>query len=466
MLKNNSNEEEKKNVRVGVKEAILILVVLFCILGFLIIGLHLSPQVPILTALAFLMFYGKIRGFAWNDIMEGIENGIKPGIIPLMIFLMIGSLIACWIFSGTIPTIMYFGFNIISAKFFLPTVFIVCSLVAISCGSSFTTVSTMGIAFVGIGAVLGINSGLTVGAIVSGAFFGANVSPLSGTTNLAAGIGKIDLYTHIKSLLSTDIPAFVISLIMYFFFGLGTKTTKLTQVATMMEQVKQHFWISPWALIPVILLLVLAWMKVPAVPSLIAGSAMGLLIGIVHNPKVSVSTLANYVMDGYVAHTGNKMIDTLFSKGGISSMLSSAALIILALALGGMLIKFNIISVLINKMSTFVKTPGRLGLLTAIGSIGINYLVGEQYLSIILPGQAFEKTYDKLNLPHKYLTRTLNDAGAAVNSIVPWGVSGTFISGALQIEALKYIPFTFFPIVVTVLTIILMFGIKTKVAKE
>lgn len=141
-------------------------------------------------------------------------------------------------------------------------------------------------------------------------------------------------------------------------------------------------------------------------------------------------------------------------------MLSSAALIILALALGGTLIKFNIIGVLINKMSSFVNTPGKLVLLTALGSVGVNYLVGEQYLSIILPGQTFEKSYDRLELPHKYLTRTLNDAGAAVNSIVPWGVSGTFISGALQIEALKYIPFAFFPIIVPLLTIILGFFVK------
>lgn len=453
-------KKENKTVHIGVAEAVLILIVLFCILGFLIIGLHISPQVPILTALTFLMFYGKIRGFSWNDIMDGLESGIKPGIIPLMIFLMIGSLIACWIFSGTIPTIMYFGFNIISAKFFLPTVFIVCSLVAITCGSSFTTVSTMGIAFIGIGTVLGINPGLTVGVIVSGAFFGANVSPLSGTTNLAAGIGEIDLYTHIKSLLLTDIPAFVISLVIYFFLGLGTKSVRLIQVTLMMQQIKGHFWVSPWTLIPVVLLLALAWLKVPAVPSLIAGSAMGLLVGFIHNPKISISTLASYVMNGYVAHTGNKMLNALFSKGGISSMLSSAALIILALALGGTLIKFNIIGVLINKMSSFVDTPGKLVLLTALGSVGVNYLVGEQYLSIILPGQTFEKSYDRLELPHKYLTRTLNDAGAAVNSIVPWGVSGTFISGALQIEALKYIPFAFFPIIVPLLTIILGFFVR------
>ena len=170
---------EKKNrvIHISVMEAILILIALFYILVFLIIVLRISPQVPILTALAFLIFYGKLRLFSWDDIMDGLESGIKTGIIPFMIFLMIGSLIACWIFSGTIPTIMYFGFNIISSKFFLPTVFVVCSLVAIACGSSFTTVSTMGIAFIGIGTVLRINPGLTVGAIVSGAFFGANISP-------------------------------------------------------------------------------------------------------------------------------------------------------------------------------------------------------------------------------------------------------------------------------------------------
>lgn len=455
------NKKDEKT-KISAFEAVVVLLVLFCILGFLIIGLDISPQVPILVVLTLLMFYGKLRGFSWDDVMDGIESGIHPGIVPLVIFLMIGALIACWIFSGTIPTIMYFGFNIISAQFFLPTVFIVCTMVAIVCGSSFTTISTMGIAFLGIGTVLGINAGLTVGAIVSGAFFGANVSPLSGTTNLAAGIGEIDLYTHIKSLIMTDIPAGIIAAVIYFLCGMGTKSAKLTQVTSLMTQIQHHFWISPWTLIPVILLLVLAWLKVPAVPSLIAGSAVGLLVGFIHNPKVSVSTLANYVMNGYVAHTSNKMINSLFSKGGISSMLSSAALIILALSFGGLLIKFNIIGVLIDRMARLVNTPGKLILSTAIGSVAVNFLVGEQYLSIILPGQSFEKSYDKLDLPHKYLTRTLNDAGAAVNSIVPWGVSGTFISGVMQIAALKYLPFAFFPLLVPVLTVVLGFCIKKK----
>lgn len=458
----NGENSNKTDPQIGLAEAIIILLVAFGVLGYLIIGLHISPQVPILVALTLLMFYGRMRGFSWNAIMDGIEAGIKPGIIPLMIFLMIGALIACWIFSGTIPTIMYFGFNIISAKFFLPTVFIVCSLVAITCGSSFTTVSTMGIAFIGIGTVLKINPGLTVGAIVSGAFFGSNVSPLSGTTNLAAGIGKVDLYKHIRSLLVTDGLAFVITACIYFICGLGTKNIRLTAVTLMMHQIKANFWVSPWTLIPVGLLLILAWLKVPAVPSLIAGSATGLIVGFIHNPRISIATLANYVMNGYVAHTGNKMLNMLFSKGGISSMLSSAALIILALALGGMLIKFKVIDSLISGISSFTDSVGKLVFMTAIGSFIVNYLIGEQYLSVILPGQAFEKSYDRLGIDHKYMTRTLNDAGAAVNSIVPWGVSGTFIVGALQISALKYIPFAFFPILVPFLTILAGFFVKKR----
>ncbi|WP_290033381.1 Na+/H+ antiporter NhaC [Ligilactobacillus cholophilus] len=457
-----SNNKQQDKPQISLFEAITILVILFCVLGYLIIAQQISPQVPILVVLTLLMFYGKFRGFSWDDVMEGIEEGIKPGITPLMIFLMIGALIACWIYSGTIPTIMYFGFNLISAQFFLPTIFIVCSLVAIICGSSFTTISTIGIAFMGIGTVLHINPALTVGAIVSGAFFGANVSPLSGTTNLAAGIGGIDLYDHIKSLLFTDMPAFLIVLFMYFVCGLGTKNVQLTAVAKMMTQIQQHFWISFWAILPIILLLVLAWMKVPAVPSLIAGSALGVLVGFIHNPHTSLATIADYIMNGYVTHTHNKMLDTLFSKGGISSMLSSAALIILALALGGLLIKFDIIGTIINHLSATVNRPGSLICLTALSCIGVNFLVGEQYLSIILPGQAFETSYLKQNLPHQYLTRTLNDAGAAVNAIVPWGVSGTFIAGALQIDAMKYIPYAFFPLLVPVITIIIGFFMKKR----
>ncbi|WP_295731903.1 Na+/H+ antiporter NhaC [uncultured Limosilactobacillus sp.] len=449
-------KKEREKPHVGILESLLVVICILVILGYLIIFKSQSPQVPLLVSVIVLMLYGFIRGFGWDAVMAGLEEGIKPGVIPLVIFLMIGVLIATWIYSSTIPTIMYFGFKIISVKFFLPTVFIVCSLVGLTCGSSFTTVSTMGIAFMGIGVALKINPGLIAGAIVSGAFFGANTSPLSGTTNLAAGVGEIDLYQHIKSLLWTDVPAWVISLILFSVMGMGHSDASLRTITVMTGELQHGFWISWWTVLPVLLLLVMAWLKVPAVPSLAFGSFFAVIIGWLHNP-IKLNTLANYIMNGYIAHTGSKSMDQLLSKGGISSMLSSLALIIFALALGGLLIKFNIIGALIDGMEKVVNSVGRLVLATAITCFGVNFLVGEQYLSVILPGESFKKSFEKMRLPATYLTRVLNDAGAAVNSIIPWSVSGVFISGTLQISPFKYIPYAFFPIIVPILTIIVGF---------
>lgn len=456
------SERDKPNA--GVFESIIVVIAILFILGYLIIFSGQSPQVPLLISVVALMLYGIIRGFNWDEIVGAIEDGIKPGVIPLMIFLLIGVLIATWIYSGTIPTIMYFGFKIISVKYFLPTVFIVCSLVGITCGSSFTTVSTMGIAFIGIGSALKINPGITAGAIISGAFFGANVSPLSGTTNLAAGVGKIDVYEHIKSLIWTDLPVWIVTLIGYTFLGFGHKKVSLMKITVMTQQLSNGFWISFWTILPIILLLVLAWLKVPAVPSLAFGSFFAVIIGWLHHP-IKLNTLANYIMGGYVARTGSKTMDALLSKGGINSMLSSLALIIFALSLGGLLIKFHIIGSLIDGLGRFVNTAGKLVLITTITCIGVNFLVGEQYLSVILPGESFKSSFDKMNLPRTRLTRTLNDAGAAVNSIIPWSVSGVFIQGALQVSPVKYIPYSFFPLFVPIFTVLAGFMLEHRTNK-
>ncbi|MCH3921645.1 Na+/H+ antiporter NhaC family protein [Limosilactobacillus sp.] len=435
-------------------ESLAVLVVILCILGYLIIVRKQEPQAPLFIAFTFLAIYGRLRGFSWDTVMDGMRSGLRAGVDPLVIFLSIGVLIATWIFSGTIPTIMYFGFKIISVKFFLPTVFIVCTLVGVACGSSFTTVSTMGIAFIGIGATLKINPGLTAGVIVSGAFCGSNISPLSGTTNLAASVGKISIYEHIKALMITDIPAWAICVVLYTMLGLNSKKVSLTAVHQMMHGLANGFWISGWAMLPVVLLIVLAILQVPAIPSLGLGSLFAAALGWIHAPATSISTITKTIMMGYVSHTGDKTIDTLLSKGGIASMLTSLALIIFALALGGLLIKFNIIGAIIDHLSKSIMTPGRLTTAVAVTCIGVNVLVGEHYLAIILPGQSFLKSFDQLGLKRKYLTRILNDAGAAVNAIIPWSVSGVFIAGALQIDPLKFIPWAFFPFLVTILAII------------
>lgn len=445
---------KKSEPILGLGESIIVLAVILGILGFLIIGQHQEPQAPLLIAFVVLMVYGRLRGFTWDTIIDGMRTGLRAGVDPLVIFLTIGVLIATWIFSGTIPTVMFWGFKIISIQFFLPTVFLVCTLVGIACGSSFTSVSTMGIAFIGIGTTLHFSPGLTAGAIVSGVFCGSNISPLSGTTNLAASTGEIDIYTHIKSLLWTDLPAWFISLIFFTLMGLHPKPASLHAINVMLDQLQNNFWISPWTMLPVILLIILAIFKVPAIPSLGLGALSAVILGWIHNPNISINSITELIMNGFVAHTPNKNINLLLSKGGISSMLTSLALIIFALALGGLLIKFNIIGVIITKIEESVKGIVGLTISAALTCIGVNLLVGEHYLAIILPGESFKEAFDHHNLPRTALTRVLNDAGAAINAVVPWSVSGVFVAGTLQVNPLDFIPFAIFPFLVTVLCIL------------
>ena len=445
---------KKSEPILGLGESIIVLAIILGILGFLIIGQHQEPQAPLLIAFVVLMVYGRLRGFTWDTIIDGMRTGLRAGVDPLVIFLTIGVLIATWIFSGTIPTVMFWGFKIISIQFFLPTVFLVCTLVGIACGSSFTSVSTMGIAFIGIGTTLHFSPGLTAGAIVSGAFCGSNISPLSGTTNLAASTGEIDIYTHIKSLLWTDLPAWFISLIFFTLMGLHPKPASLHTINVMLDQLLNNFWISPWTMLPVILLIILAIFKVPAIPSLGLGALSAVILGWIHNPNISINSITELIMNGFVAHTPNKNINLLLSKGGISSMLTSLALIIFALALGGLLIKFNIIGVIITKIEESVKGIVGLTISAALTCIGVNLLVGEHYLAIILPGESFKEAFDHHNLPRTALTRVLNDAGAAINAVVPWSVSGVFIAGTLRVNPLDFIPFAIFPFLITVLCIL------------
>ena len=445
---------KKSEPILGLGESIIVLAIILGILGFLIIGQHQEPQAPLLIAFVVLMVYGRLRGFTWDTIIDGMRTGLRAGVDPLVIFLTIGVLIATWIFSGTIPTVMFWGFKIISIQFFLPTVFLVCTLVGIACGSSFTSVYTMGIAFIGIGTTLHFSPGLTAGAIVSGAFCGSNISPLSGTTNLAASTGEIDIYTHIKSLLWTDLPAWFISLIFFTLMGLHPKPASLHTINVMLDQLQNNFWISPWTMLPVILLIILAIFKVPAIPSLGLGALSAVILGWIHNPNISINSITELIMNGFVAHTPNKNINLLLSKGGISSMLTSLALIIFALALGGLLIKFNIIGVIITKIEESVKGIVGLTISAALTCIGVNLLVGEHYLAIILPGESFKEAFDHHNLPRTALTRVLNDAGAAINAVVPWSVSGVFIAGTLRVNPLDFIPFAIFPFLVTVLCIL------------
>ena len=318
------------------------------------------------------------------------------------------------------------------------------------------------VAFLGIGHILGFDNAITAGAIVSGAFLGNNISPLSDTTNLAASIGEVNLFTHIMNVMWTVIPGFVISFLGYMFIGTPNGNGNLNSLDEMIKTLNSSFHISIITLLPLVFLFLFAWKKIPAIPTLLVGSTIAIILSIINDPSLTVQKISNTVMNGYVAHTGDQNLDNLLSRGGIMSMLGSACLIILALALGGLLIKFEIVSTLINRIKYFVNNAPKLIGLTALSSIIINILVGEQYLSIILPGKTFKDSFESLGLSKKYLTRTLADAGTAVNAIIPWGVSGTFIMGALKVSTLAYFPYAFFPLLCPIITMLLGLTLKNK----
>ncbi|WP_314586631.1 Na+/H+ antiporter NhaC [Paenibacillus terrigena] len=454
-----------KKVEVSLKESLFLLVVLLAIIGVCIIVLGMDPQIPILVCLGIIIIFAKAKGFSWDQVHKGLQNGITPGLIPILIFMLIGALVSVWIAAGTIPTIMVYGFGILSAKFFLPSVFIICSLVGITVGSSFTTISTVGIAFFGMGQIMGYDPAITTGAIISGAFLGNNISPLSDTTNLASAIAEVDLFEHIRYNLRVIIPAAIISLLFFVMIGHSKVLSTGEEIHQLVNTLKSSFPISPVTLIPVLLLFLCAWRKVPAIPTLLLSIASTIIVLFIYHPQTNFLDISKLMQNGYVSSTGMGSVDKLLTRGGIQSMMWSVSLILLALALGGLLVELKIIGTIISRISDLVSTKGKLILMTAMSSMGINLLLGEQYLSIILPGEAFKPQYDLIHLPRKEMSRIVANAGVAFNALIPWGVSGVFITGTLGVSTLEYLPFAIFCIAAPALNILYGFMRSNKASQ-
>lgn len=444
-----------KEVKPKLWEGIVILLLMLVIMGIGIIELHLTPVVPILMVILLLIFWGKLRGFSWDDINDSFVMGVKNGIIPLFIFLLIGSLIGVWIMAGVIPTLMVYGFHILSIRWFLPSVFLMCAFVGCFIGSAFTIISTVGITAMGIGITMGINPAMIAGAVVSGAVFSDKMSPLSATTNLASAIAGDDLYNHIKNMMWSTVPAFVISLVLFSIIGGNHHAASLTKITSTSRVLMNNFTISIWMLIPVLLLLICAWTKIPTIPTLFINILVSIIIILV-NPKhhYSFTKIADVMQNGFKINTTNPEINQILNRGGISSMMGTMTLIIIALALGGLLINLGVINVVIDRFSSHIKSTGMLVLSTVLAAIGVNIFIGEQYLSIILPGTAFKADYQKAGLAPEALGRTLEDGGAVINYLVPWGVAGVFVANTLNVPTLHYLPFVFFSLLCPVFSIL------------
>lgn len=434
---------EKKG-KPSFKEAVFVLLLIVSSIAIGVVGLKLSPNITILAAIGLIMLYAVVKNYPTEWLHEGIVNGIKPGIIPIFIFILVGALIAVWIQAGIIPTLMVVGFKLISIKWFVPSVFVVCAIVGSAVGSAFTVMSTIGIAFFGIGTTLGLNPALVVGAIVSGAVFGDKMSPLSESTNLAAAIVDADLFKHIKHMMWSTLPAFVVSFFLFAVLGHTNQGASLSAIQEVTATLELNFTISVWSFLPLLLMLLCAWRKVPAILTILLNIAVAVGMIFIQNSKTSLNELARVIESGFVAHTGNQQIDSLLSRGGIESMMPTVSLIILTLSLGGLLIELGLISTVMDVVSKKMTNTPKLIFTTLLTSIGVNLFIGEQFLSVILPGNAFKETYKKAGFDPTVLGRTLEDGGTVINYLIPWGIAGSFVASTFGIPTLTYLPFVFF----------------------
>lgn len=445
----------KKKISLLESSIVLLLVVLG--ISVCVIGLKLSPNIAILVAISFVILYVLIRRLPMQMVNDGIEKGLLPGLIPIFIFLLVGALISVWIQAGIIPTLMVYGFNIISVKWFVPSVFLVCAIIGSAIGSAFTVMSTIGIAFFGIGITLGLNPALIVGAIVSGSVFGDKMSPLSESTNLASAIVGADLFKHIKHMMWSTLPAFVVSLIAFAILGFNTSSTDLNEIKVVTDVLRENFTISPLSLLPIVFMLFCAWKKIPAIVTIFLNVLLGMIMVIIQKGFSILPELAKVVESGFVSETGNEQIDALLSRGGIMSMLPTVLLIILTLSLGGMLMEIGLVSTVIEAVAKRLSSEKQLIMMTLFSCIGVNLFIGEQFLSVILPGNAFKDVYKKMNLDPVVLSRTLEDGGTVINYLIPWGIAGSFVANTFGVPTLVYLPFALFSLLSPVFSLISAF---------
>lgn len=436
------------------KEAVISILIVFFILGFPMIAIRdMVPHIPILLALICLIVYGRARGISFDKMQDSMAESVHTSMGAIYLFFFIGILVTALMISGAIPSLIYFGLNIISSKTFYLSSFLATAIIGIAIGSSLTTVATLGVALMSISNAFGLNPAITAGAIVSGAFFGDKMSPLSDTTGIAASIVGIDLFDHIKNMMYTTIPAFIVSAIAFTLMSLGQDAASLDGIESFRSSISATGLVHPYSLLAFGVLILLSIRRIPAVLTLIYTSLASLLISKLHS-SYSMGQLAKFFFDGFSMDGLSQDIGSLVSRGGISSMFFTMTIVILALSLGGLLFGLGIIPSILSSLNQVLDSPSRVSTCVVATALGVNLIVGEQYLSILLAGRTFKPIYDQLGLHPKNLSRTLEDSGTVINPLVPWGVCGAFSTSMLGVATLAYLPFAIFCYTSLILTIV------------
>jgi len=418
-------------------------------------------QVALILSGVVASLIGLKLGYRWKEMQQAMVKGVSLAMGAIFILLVVGSLIGTWILSGTVPTMMYYGLQVLNPQIFYTACCIICAIVAIVSGSSWTTVSTIGIALIGIAAAFGLHLGIAAGAIISGAYFGDKLSPLSDTTNLAPAMAGTDLFVHIRHMLWTTIPSITLALILFTIIGLlqSSSVDSSSGLSEILLALENSYSLGVHLLIPVVVVLVLIYKKMPAFPALLIGALLGGVTAMIFQQDVVLAFVGDsdlpqllllikgfwtVMFTEFTAATGNAALDSLLTRGGMASMLDTIWLIISAMMFGAAMEKTGMLEVLTQKILSAARSTGSLILATLSTAIGLNVIASDQYISIVIPGRMYRAEFVKRGLDPKNLSRALEDSGTLTSALVPWNTCGAFMAASLGVPTLYYLPFAFF----------------------
>jgi len=447
-------QSKKEKTPINIWESVAIIAFLGTSLFFSIAKFHSDARIPVILAIILLSLLAIRKGFTWAEIQHSIIETIKEALPALIILMIIGLLIASWIASGTVPTMIYFGLKILSPKIFLAAGFVLCSIVSTAIGSSWTTIGTIGIVFVAIGQSMGVPLPVTAGAIISGAYVGDKISPVSDTTNVAAAAANVNLFVHMKHMIKTTWIAYVITFILFLILSFKYQgTVDYVKLAEITEAIKGSFSVSPVLLLPPALLIYLSIKQKPAIPTLIFGVALGCVLALIYQ-HTNLKDLFNYLCSGYTASTNNGFVNELLTRGGIDSMMWTVSLIFCTMSFGGVARVSGMLKSISDEILKISQKASSIVSSSVLTGVAFNFLLSDQYLSVILTGNMYRDIYKEKRIKLENLSRASEDGGTVTSCLVPWNTCGAFITGVLGISPFVYLPYAFFNILSVVVALV------------
>ncbi|XVL40655.1 Na+/H+ antiporter NhaC [Staphylococcus equorum] len=451
----NNGEKIRTKKELGLTSALITLIIMITSMLLTVAVLEKEPHIPLMIGTAVAIIITMLHGYAFSEVEEMMYKGIRHALPAIVIIILVGLVIGSWIGSGVVATMIYYGLQLIDPRYFLVVVIVLCGIVALAIGSSWSTMATVGVASMGIGLSMGISPGMVAGAVICGSYFGDKMSPLSDTTNLASGLSGVNLFEHIQHMFFTTIPALAISLVAFFFIGIrfGDKNFDTKNIDEILTTMQDSFVITPWLLIVPLAVIALVVVKVPAIPAICVGIILGFFAQLFIQGDSIVDGLTA-LQTGYTIESGNELVDELFNRGGLESMFYTISLTLVAMTFGGVLEYSGMLTALISVILKFAKSTGSLIASVIVSCIGTNFTCSEQYISIIVPSRMYAGAFKKKNLHAKNLSRALEDGGTLTSVFVPWNTCGVFIASTLGVSVIEYAPYAILNYTVPVISII------------